>query len=252
MPTASTSVRLRVLPAISTLVVKRASAESGGAVAPDHWTEGPHYPELPQLLAAGFAPDAVLLTPGDARQAASWLESLRRAPGLALLPIFLNRSFGEAVDALSDGVASTPEAAAPEAAAIAARAASLSRRETAEGDERLLAFLYLRPERVLTPVADWRDERIYRYPLADALGRFGEDSFLMLERLRRRGLLETAGLVERVHTCPSCSPSATTTGCSCRPRASSPPAPARWATSSSFSTSSATHAPSTSTIRSRG
>ena len=27
----------------------------------------------------------------------------------------------------------------------------------------------------------------------------------MLERLRRRGLLETAGLVERVHTCPSCS-----------------------------------------------
>src|SRR5437588_697462 len=204
MPTASTSVRLRVLPAISTLVAKRASAESG-AVAPDHWTEGPHYAEVRELLAAGFAPDAVLLTPGDARQAASWLESLRRAPRLALLPIFLNRSFGEAVDALSDGVASTPEAAAPEAAAIAARAASLSRRETAEGDERLLAFLYLRPEQVLTPVADWRDERIYRYPLADALGRSGEDSFLMLERLRRRGLLETAGLVERVHTCPSCS-----------------------------------------------
>src|SRR5207248_5044516 len=95
------------------------------------------------------------------------------------------RSFGEAVDALRDGVASTPEAAAPEAAAIAARTASLSRRETAEGDERLLAFLYLRTERVLTPVADWRDERIYRYPLADALGRPGEDSFLMLERLRR-------------------------------------------------------------------
>src|SRR5438874_2001345 len=205
MPTASTSVRLRVLPAISTLVVKRASAESGGAVAPDHWTEGPHYPELPQLLAAGFAADAVLLTPGDARQAASWLESLRRAPRLALLPIFLNRSFGEAVDALSDGVASTPEAAAPEAAAIAARAPSLSRRETAEGDERLLAFLYLRPERVLTPVADWRDERIYRYPLADALGRPGEDGFLMLDRLRRRGLLETADLIERVHTCPACS-----------------------------------------------
>src|SRR5204863_520921 len=197
MPTASTSVRLRVLPAISTLVAKRASAESGGAVAPDHWTEGPHYAEAPQLLAAGFAPDALLLTPGDARQAASWLESLRRAPRLALLPIFLNRSFGEAVDALSDGVASTPEVAAPEAAAIAARAPSLSRRETAEGDERLLAFLYLRTERVLTPVADWRDERIYRYPLADAMGRPGEDSFLMLERLRRRGLHETAGLVER-------------------------------------------------------
>src|SRR5437763_1012609 len=200
MSTASTSVRLRVLPAISTLVAKRASAESGGAVAPDHWTEGPHYAEVRELLAAGFAPDALLLTPGDARQAASWLESLRRAPRLALLPIFLNRSFGEAVDALSDGVASTPEAAAPEAAAIAARAASLSRRETAEGDERLLAFLYLRPERVLTPVADWRDERSYRYPLADALGRFGACSLLMLELVRRRGSLDPAGLLERART----------------------------------------------------
>src|SRR5437660_1337625 len=137
MPTASTSVRLRVLPAISTLVAKRASAESGGAVVPDHWTEGPHYADVPQLLAAGFAPDALLLTPGDARQAAIWLESIRRAPRLALLPTFLNRSFGDSVDALSDGVASTPEAAAPEAAAIATRAASLSRRETAEGAVRL-------------------------------------------------------------------------------------------------------------------
>jgi GGDEF domain-containing protein len=205
MPNASTSVRLRALPAISTLVTKRASAESGGAVASDHWAEGPHYTDVPQLLASGFAPDALFLTPSDARQAGQWLESLRRSARFALLPIFLNRSFGEAIDALGDGVASTPEAAAPEATAIAARAASLSRPETAEGDERLLAFLYLRPERVLKPVADWRDERIYRYPLADALGRPAEDGFLMLERLRRRGLLETAALIERVHTCPSCS-----------------------------------------------
>src|SRR5437762_12212898 len=100
MPTASTSVRLRVLPAISTLVAKRTSAESGGAVAPDHWTEGPHHAEAPQLLAAGFAPDALLLTPGDARQAASWRERLRRAPRLALPASCLNRSFGESVGAV--------------------------------------------------------------------------------------------------------------------------------------------------------
>ncbi|MGH8134446.1 MAG: diguanylate cyclase domain-containing protein, partial [Steroidobacteraceae bacterium] len=88
---------------------------------------------------------------------------------------------------------------------IAARAASLGRRETAEGDERLLAFLYLRSGRILTPVADWRNERIYRYPLADALCRTGADGSLMLEGLRRRGLLETGELIERVHSCPECS-----------------------------------------------
>src|SRR6266403_1268476 len=158
----------------------------------------PHHADVPQLLAAGFAPDALLLTPGDARQAAIWLESIRRAPRLALLPTFLNRSFGESVDALSDGAASTPEAAAPDAAAIAARAASLSRLETAEGDERLLAFLYLRTDRVLTPVADWRDERIYRYPLADALGRPGEDSFLMHALDEARGLEQPAATQPRV------------------------------------------------------
>src|SRR5439155_23095004 len=118
MRTASTSVRLRVLPAISTLVAKRASAESGGAVAPDHWTEGPHYADVPQLLAAGFSPDALLLTPGDARQAAIWLESIRRAPRLALLPIFLNRACGAAGDAPSHGVASAPAAAGPAPGAI--------------------------------------------------------------------------------------------------------------------------------------
>src|SRR2546421_13105579 len=102
MPTASTSVRLRVLPAISTLVAKRASAESDGAAAPDHWTEGPHYADVRQLLGAGFAPDALLLTPGDARLAAIWLERIRGAPRLAPLPASLNRAFGARLAARCD------------------------------------------------------------------------------------------------------------------------------------------------------
>ncbi len=205
MPHTSTSLRLRALPSVATLVAERPPVAQGAVAAPSRLTEGPHFADVQQLIAAGFTPDAVLLAPGDARQAATWLESLRRNVRLGLAPILLNRSFGDAIDALSDGVASTSEGAAQHAAAITARATSLGRRETAEGDERLLAFLYLRSGRVLTPVADWRDERIYRYPLADALGRPGEDGFLMLDRLRRRGLLETADLIERVHTCPACS-----------------------------------------------
>jgi len=205
MPNASPSLRLRALPSVATLVAERAPVALGGVAAPGKLTEGPHFADVQQLIAAGFTPDAVLLAPGDARQAATWLESLRRDVRLGLAPILLNRSFGDAIDALSDGVASTSESAAQHAAAITARATSLGRRELPEGDERLLAFLYLRTGRVLTPVADWRDQRIYRYPLADALGRPGEDGFLMLDRLRRRGLLETASLIERVHTCPACS-----------------------------------------------
>jgi GGDEF domain-containing protein len=203
MPNVSLSARLRAVPAVTTLLARRA-AEHASAGALSAWTEGAHFPDVQQLIASGVVPDGVLLSPGDAYQAALWLESLRRDPRLALVPLVLSRSFGEAVDALSDGVASGPDGAAEHAAPIAARAASLGRRETAEGDERLLAFLYLRSGRVLTPLADWRDERIYRYPLADMLGRAGEDGFLMLERLRRRGMLETTTLVDRVHACPAC------------------------------------------------
>jgi GGDEF domain-containing protein len=205
MPNISTSARFRALPSVATLVAERAPVALGAVAALGKLTEGPHFADVQQLIAAGFTPDAVLLAPGDAHQAATWLELLRRDLRLGLAPILLNRSFGAAIDALSDGVASTSESAAQHAAAITARATSLGRREVPEGDERLLAFLYLRTGRVLTPVADWRDERIYRYPLADALGRPGEDGFLMLDRLRRRGLLETASLIERVHTCPACS-----------------------------------------------
>ena len=205
MPNASSSARFRALPSVATLLAERGPVAHGAAAASPGLTDGPHFADVQQLIAAAVVPAAVLLAPGDARQAATWLESLRRDVRFGLAPILLNRSFGEAIDALSDGVASSSVSAAECAAAIAARAAALGRRETAEGDERLLAFLYLRPGRVLTPVADWRDERIYRYPLADALGRPGEDGFLMLDRLRRRGLLETADLIERVHTCPACS-----------------------------------------------
>ena len=205
MPNISASARLRALPAVLTLLARRTPADQLAGAAHSTWSEGPPFADAQQLLAAEVAADGVILYPADAHQALTWLQALRRAPRFALAPIFLNRSCGAAVDALSDGLASNLDAAAPKAAAIAARAAALGRRPTAEGDERLLAFLYLRPERILTPFADWRDAQIYRYPLADALGRSGEDGFLMLDRLRRRGLLETAELIERMHTCPACS-----------------------------------------------
>ncbi len=209
MPNLTASARPRALPAVATLVPGRALSGQGaaGGAAPagtPAWADGPHFADVQQLIASGFVPAAVLLSPGDAHQAAAWLESLRRDPRLALVPVVLPRTFGEGIDALSDAVASAG-AAAESVAPIAQRAATLGRRETAEGEERLLAYLYLRPGLVLTPVADWHNERIYRYPLADALGRPGEEGFLLIERLRRRGLLETTDLIERVHSCPACS-----------------------------------------------
>ena len=199
MPNASTNTRLRRLPAIATL-----AADGDGGTPLDSWAEGPRFADAQQLLASGFAPDAVLLIPTDARQAATWLESLRRDARVGLAPLLLARSWGESVDALSDGIATSAETFTRCVAAIAVRLGEIAKRESADGDERLLTFLYLRPDYILKPVADWRHERLYRYPLADVLARAGEDGFLMLERLRQRGLLEPTGLLERVPSCPGC------------------------------------------------
>jgi GGDEF domain-containing protein len=196
---ASTGTKLRAVPAVATLV------GDGAAVTPlVSWVEGPRFPDAQQLITSGFAADVVLLIPGDARQATTWLEALRRDARIGLAPILLARSFGESIDALSDGVAAGAETIVHHASAFAARSRAICRSEPDEADDRLLMFLYLRPDYVLTPIADWRDERIYRYPLADVLGRGGEDGFLLLDRLRRRGLLEPTGLHERVHTCAAC------------------------------------------------
>src|SRR5258708_25480211 len=167
MSNVSASAGLRALPAVATLVPERGPSghsAAGGAAA---WAAGPHVGDVQQLIASGCEPAAVLLSPADAHQAAAWLEALRRDPRLALAPVLLPRSFGEGVDALSDGVA-VGGAAAELAAPIAARAAPLGRRETAEGDERLLAFLFLRPGPVLPPIADLRTRRTHRSPPAEA------------------------------------------------------------------------------------
>jgi len=96
VPNASTNIRLRRLPAIATL-----AADGDGGTPLDSWAEGPRFANAQQLLASGFAPDAVLLIPTDARQAATWLESLRRDARVGLAPLLLARSWGESVDALS-------------------------------------------------------------------------------------------------------------------------------------------------------
>jgi len=111
---------------------------------------------------------------------------LRRDARLGITPILLNRSFGEAIDALSDGVASSSVSAAECAAAIAARAATLGRRETAEGTSDCWPSFILAADGSDTGCRLARRAHL-SLPLADALSPSGEDGFLMLDRMRRRG-----------------------------------------------------------------
>src|SRR5438874_13761879 len=110
MPNASTSARFRALPSVATLVAERGPVAHGTAAAFGKLTDGPHFADVQQLIAAAIVPAAVLLAPGAARQAATGRETLRGEGRPGLGPIPLNRPFGAAGDALGEGFASVSEA----------------------------------------------------------------------------------------------------------------------------------------------
>jgi hypothetical protein len=196
---ASSSAKLRSLTAIAVVAGEHARLPlQDGRYVSQTFRDPQH------LIAAQAEPQAILLAPNDPPQAASWLEILRRDARLGLKPILLARSLGPTADELSDGTVADGETMVRTAMEMTRRDGTVRRREAMTADDRLLLFLYLRPARVLSPITDWRHERLCRYPLADALGESGEDGFQLVDRLRRRGLLENTTLIERIHVCAKC------------------------------------------------
>ena len=177
-------------------------ADSGQTAAT--WYGARHFADAQQLLAAGFAAEAIVLAAAGQAQALSWLETLRRDARLGLKPILLSRPLGALAAELTDGVATDIGVAMRCAAEMAPRTAAATGLTGATSEDRLLAFLYLRPQRTLAPVVDWQSARICQYPVAEVCCAPGEDGFELIDRLRRRGLLENTTLIERLHACPRC------------------------------------------------
>lgn len=71
-------------------------------------------------------------------------------------------------------------------------------------DYRLIAFLYSRPHRGLSPVLRPLTGRVYLWPLMEALGGGKVDPQGWIARLADGGYLEEGELVERVRFCPFC------------------------------------------------
>lgn len=109
------------------------------------------------------------------------------------------------VPPLADAAASYSHALAVSERVSAARHSL--KRDTASlyFDERVLFFLYVRDNAELQPLCDRHCHTLYRYPMAEALAREGEDAAACLATLTRRRLLEPALLVDRTRHCRTCS-----------------------------------------------
>jgi hypothetical protein len=197
------TAKVRALPVVASIVSGPSVGGFGDAAALR--VAGPSYPNAAALLAnAAFTADAVMLYPTDAAQAFDWLRSLRRDSRYAISPVFTTRRWNEAVDALSDGAITDPSQIYEQCAAIHDNSRALPTRAALDAEERVLAFLYTRPNYVLQPVCDWSTAQIYSYPLLDAFAPPHTDGMEWSATLRRRGLLEAVSLVDRIRECPSC------------------------------------------------
>ena len=134
------------------------------------------------------------------------LEEIRRSRTLFCVPVLLMSPASAAGSALADG----PFTGWSEAARRGAETSELlgtlpTPARDLDQDERLLTYLYCRPEQVLEPLPAYASPLLYRYPLVEAFNTaFPGREHVWLESLLNRGLLEIDSLIDRVRVCPPC------------------------------------------------
>lgn len=137
--------------------------------------------------------------------AEEFLRALRGRVDLVLMPSFLASSGGAVADALADGVDLDHQAMGDFIRDVALRGQDLAEHMLRESlDYRLLAFLYTRPQREISPILLPLTSQVYRWPLLDALGGGLLEPSGWVSSLLERGFIAPSGLVERVRYCPRC------------------------------------------------
>lgn len=142
-----------------------------------------------------------------AEKAENLLKSLRSDPNLALIPVFLLRSFGDHIDQLSDGVVGSFQEAEDRARSINTAMAIIDPSSYDDADNVIYVFLgYLssRQNQLIEPSRNWRHEQFYTYPLAEAFFKNPSDATDWLTSLVDRKLIEPAHIVDRIRLCPRC------------------------------------------------
>jgi GGDEF domain-containing protein len=150
--------------------------------------------------------DGVLIGGHDPKAVEEAALRLRASAPLSASPVVLLQEPGErALSLLADGVARDGAAAAALMAPVQARLKSLPPDILSQGQNfRLLAYLFCRPETVLTPLRRWDSQPIYAYPAAEMLADADTNVDQWLANLVERGYLEPAALVDRLRLCPAC------------------------------------------------
>jgi hypothetical protein len=155
---------------------------------------------------SGLKPEAFIVKSEDPAYVGQVLKQLRRDPDHATALAFIDGRCDEADRAVSDGALPASSAALLERIELTHNRAQAmrARNDDRSADTLLLEYMWLRPDSVLEPLADWRHPRRYRYPVLEALDRSDSDPDGILQRLDKRGLIERVALRDRQRECDHC------------------------------------------------
>ncbi|MDB5973833.1 MAG: diguanylate cyclase [Nevskia sp.] len=156
---------------------------------------------------SGLRPGAFILKSEDPAYLRQTLQQLRRDPDHATALAFIDGAGDEIDLAASDGkLPATSQVLLEHLEQWHSRARAIHGRNDNRGpDAMLLEYMWLRPDFVLEPLAQWQHTRRYRYPVLEALDRSDSDPDTWLQRLDKAGLIERAALRDRQRECDYCS-----------------------------------------------
>jgi GGDEF domain-containing protein len=140
----------------------------------------------------------------DPDKAAGLAHRLRTEAAAGLKPIYLLAPLGATAEQLCDGVVATLAEAWDKALGIRHLISDLNPAGLIDAHNdayRLLGYLYTRPDFVLSPRGQWQVEKIYTYPIAEAMLENPDNT---ITNLVQRKLLAPAQLVDRLRHCPKC------------------------------------------------
>lgn len=154
---------------------------------------------------SGESPDGIVIRSSNPALSEQLIRKLRGTTATCIVPIVLLEDHDPGVALLADGQAPDVPAALKKMEPILSRMAEVPAEVLELGqDFRLLAYLYTRPEKVLSTDRQWHHERVHSYPVAESLADPNTDIDRWLSNLEERRYLEHAGLLDRVRLCPNC------------------------------------------------
>lgn len=143
---------------------------------------------------------------GPLEQIRSVITYFRKSPASCVKPLFVSsEDLPEDLQSLSDGRVASYEEAFERASKVLSFYDEIHRDSlSGNPDFRILAYLYMRPDRSLAPIFQPFTRRVFSYPIVECLGEGRITADEWLEFLSERGLIKRLELKNRIRFCPKC------------------------------------------------